>query len=276
MKIFLEKLLSDDLQVYPNAFDQAAFNYLIYNNLIPIENLIEIDVVHGEIYTNGTIKDNKIRGDKILRGDGGVPSVVHQYDRHENLVDLVDKLYRDHNFKFDDRFTDLLGILDQILCLLHSDKINDAAQLFMEKFSEGTNLTENVDSLLKIWDLVLKQPLTPAVGYLELNVQSALMSAKGFPTTPLNKICRLLPSAIKNRHAVYPPFVNYIKIILWNIAESSLKQNVPAQCFLCIDLINSFELPPDKDFYLFAAKVNRTFGRKEEALELYKKALDLS
>ena len=74
VKIFLEKLLALRDPTKKTAFDQAAFNYLIHNNLIPIENLIESDVVSGAIYTNALILDNKIRGDKILRGDSGVPS----------------------------------------------------------------------------------------------------------------------------------------------------------------------------------------------------------
>ena len=276
MKIFLERLFANNSQEYPFGFDQASFNYLIYNHLVPVENLIESDIVSGEIFTIGFVKKYSVQNDFILRGDGGVPPVVHQYDRFPTLIDLVDRLYRDKNFQIDERFTDARSTLDQILCLLHSEKITEATWLFMKKTAEGSNLTEDVGSLIKIWEIVLRYTLIPAVGYLELAVQSALASFGNFSSAHLTTICRLLQFAIKNRRAIYPPFVNHIASILWNIAESSLKENVPAQCFLCIDLINSFELPPDKDFYLFAAKVNRTFGRKEEALELYKKALDLS
>ena len=166
MKVFLEKLLSYNLQEYPFGFDQAAFNYLIYNNLIPIKNLIEIDVITGEIFTNGLITENKIRGDFILRGDGGIPSVVHQYDRHAPLVELVNRLYRNKNFQIDKRFTDTRSVIEQIPCLLHSSKVDEAAWLFMRKYIEGANLNENADLLLQIWANTLHQPLLPAVGYL--------------------------------------------------------------------------------------------------------------
>ena len=53
VQIFLEILLSKNSSSEKFAFDQAAFNYLIYNNLIPIENLIESDVESGEIFTAG-------------------------------------------------------------------------------------------------------------------------------------------------------------------------------------------------------------------------------
>lgn len=126
IKIFLEKLLTDDPRMGEFAYDQAAFNYLFHNKLVPIENLIEIDTYSGAIYTNGLIKDNKIRGDFILRGDGGVPAVVHQYDRHKELVELVDRVYRDKNFQFDERFTDMHSVTDQAICLLLANKIGAA------------------------------------------------------------------------------------------------------------------------------------------------------
>ena len=91
MKIFCRELWKILEHKPEDIFDQAVMNYLVYNKLLPIENLIESDVYGGEIFTSFLFHAQhpiKIRGDKILRGDGEVPAVVHQYDRHEDLVRL--------------------------------------------------------------------------------------------------------------------------------------------------------------------------------------------
>jgi len=276
IKIFLEKLLDDSWEMNKFAFDQAAFNYLFYNNLIPVKNIIENDTYSGEIFTNGLVKDNKIRGDKILRGDGGVPSVVHQYDRHADLVALVDNIYRDKNFQVDERFMDSQSVLEQIFYLLYVNKTDDAAQFCMKNFSPELNRGENVDRLLKIWEFVAQRPLTPAIAFIELTIQAALKFAQGFSLNPLVKICSLLIYSAKNGRGVDFEFKIMLVNFLLNVIEQTINANNAEICFHFINVIKSFDLPPNKDFYLLEAKANRVFGRKEEALASYKKALDLS
>lgn len=273
MKIFCSKMWEIVKQNLTRNFDQGTMNYLVWNKLLPIENLIENDVDSGEILTNGQIKDNKIRDDKILRGDGGVPAVVHQYDRHQNLVQLVDNIYRDRNFQADERFIDPRSTLEQVKQLLYIGKLDEAARFFMN--THGADFGGEIDRLLKIWEMLLSRPFLPAVGYLELSMQNALVSVKNLPQTNLDKICSLLVFAIKNRRAVDPRFVNMIAGGLLNLAGQFVNARAAAPCFFCLDAIKALELPPNKDFYLLQAKAFRTFGRKDEALAAYKQALDL-
>ena len=117
MKIFCRELWKILEHKTSDVFDQAATNYLAWHNLLPVENLIEIDVMSGEIFTGGLVPDIKIRGEKILRGDGGIPAVVHQYDRHKETFQLVDRIYHSKNFQADDRFTDMRSALEQVISL---------------------------------------------------------------------------------------------------------------------------------------------------------------
>ena len=275
MKLFCHKMWEIVNKTPNNNFDQGTMNYLVYNNLLPIENLIEIDTFTGEIFTNGVIKENKIRDDKILRGDGGVPAVVHQYDRHGDLVQLADNIYRDRNFQAAD-FADVRSNLEQVKQLLFFGKLNEAARLYMKNFLDGANFDTNTELLLKLWEMLLNLPLTPAVGYLELSTQSALASVKVFSVRHVNTICLLLKHSIKNQRSVDFRFVNFIANALLNLSEQSLNNGDSAQCFYCFELIKSLDLPPQKDFYLMQAKAYRTFGKKEEALAAYKKVLELS
>lgn len=275
MKIFCREMWNSLKAETVWGHEQAVMNYLVYNRLLPIENLIELDVDCGEIFTNGLIKKNKIRGDKILRGDGSVPEVVHQYDRHKNLIKLVDKLYRDKNFSADERFTDPRSMLEQVICLLNVDKLNDAARFFTAKILDGANFDGNIDTLLKIWLRAFNRPLSPAVGYLELSAQNALLTVQNFSLDHLKKFCSFLNQATKTKRVVDYRLKLLVAEALCNIAEQTVRANAAEICFECIDLINSLDMVPDKNFYLFEAKANRIFGRKDAALAAYQKVLEL-
>ena len=220
------------------------------------------------------MKIYKTRGEKILRGDGGVPAVVHQYDRHPELVQLVNNVYRDRNFQGDERFTDPRSVLEQVKQLLYIGKPDEAARFFMD--NQGADFGNNANVLLNLWGMLLNYPFVPAVGYLELSMQNYLASVENLPVQYLNAVCSLLTHSIKNRRAVNPHLVKFIAGGLMNIAEQSLNAHNQEFCFFCIDAIKALDLPPNKDFFLLQAKAYRTFGRKDEALTAYKQALDLS
>ncbi len=273
MKIFCRMMwdaLQDDT-VW--GHEQAVMNYLVHNNLLPIENLIELDVNSGAIFTNAQIKNNKTQGDFILRGDGGIPAVVHQYDRHAELVRLVDKVYRDKNFSADERFTDPRSVLEQAEHLLFLGKINDTARLFLNV--DDKNFGEEINRLSKLWERILSNVLVPAIGYLEFSVQNALLTARNISFQQLNKICMLLIHSVKNRRAVLPRFKLVIAQHLVTVLEQTVKANLAEPSFQCIDFVNALDVPPNKNFYFLAADAYKTFGRKEQALAAYKKALEL-
>lgn len=276
MKIFLRTMIKYDSRG-GHGCDQVAQQYFTYNGLLPIENLIEIDTYSGEILTTYLFHKThpvETRGDKILRGDGGVPAVVHQYDRQPSLIRLVDNVYRDKNFQSDDRFSDPRSVAEQVKQLLYLGKSEEAARFFMNV--HGADFSGNIELLIKIWEMLLNRLLTPAVGYLELSIQRALSSVKNFPLQFLGSACSFLNYSIKNRRAVDPQLVQFLASGLMNIAEQSLNAKNPEFCFFCLDALKALDLPPNKDFYFLQEKAYRTFGKKDEALAAYKQALDLS
>lgn len=262
MKIFCRELWKILEHKTTDIFDQATMNYLAYNGLLPIENLFELDVQSGEIFTNGLIKDNKIRGEFILRGDGGIPAVVHQYDRHEDLTKLVDKIYRDKNFQFDSRFTDTRSLLEQICCLLQADKISEAVKLFLRIFFGTANLCNFPNLLIEIWKVALKKNFSRSIEILELAVQNALRSVKNFSNFQLTNVHENLISSAKNHHAVDPEFKNAFAVGLLKFVENSLANGAPAkECLKAVKMLEELELPPDKNFQRLVDEANRIFGR---------------
>ena len=183
MKIFCREMwdyLKED-KIF--GHEQGVMNYLVYENLLPIENLIEIDVQTGEIFTAdlfNVLYGLKGLGDKILRGDDGIPAVVHQYDRNDQIVRLVDKTYRDKNFQFDGRFVDTLSTIEQSTALLRTDKIGKATQLFMKKYLANSDVSNFGNALIELRKVALTKSNSQTLELLELVVQDALKSVKGF------------------------------------------------------------------------------------------------
>lgn len=272
IKIFIEKLLTTNPKTDRLGSDQATMNYIIHNKLLPIEHLIESDVDTGEIFTAGQIPNPQTRDDKILRGDGGVPAVVHQYDRRRPFWLLSEKIYRDKNFQADERFTDPRSAFEQIRQLAYIGKTEDAARFFMNH--TNADFVRDIDKTLKFWENLLSHPFTPAVGYLELSIHNALASVENLSVRYLDVICSRLHYTIKNGHVVTLQFVKSIAQNLLNTAEQSLDERNRSIFTFCTETIRF--LPPDKDLYLLQAKACRKFGKKDEALAAYKQALDLS
>ena len=77
-------------------------------------------------------------------------------------------------------------------------------------------------------------------------------------------------------YPIEPEFKKYITDFIYQSAKQAFDANRFAHCLYFIGILNELDMPRDKDFYLFVAKVNRLAGKKEAALEAYKKVLELS
>ena len=73
--------------------DQADMNYLIFKKIFKYPLQISNNN-SGPIITIGAENNILIKNEKILNYDGNVASIIHQYDRSEEVELLVDKLYR--------------------------------------------------------------------------------------------------------------------------------------------------------------------------------------
>ena len=243
MKIFAEKMWqvvsAVESRVNFRIHDQAVANYIIYNGFLPIRNLIEIDV-DGEIFTMGLTDNFYIGGDKILRGNE-IPAVVHQYNRHNELIDFVDEIYHDKNFQVDNRFNDMRSVTEQATCLLFANRIGDAAKFFMKKFLVVEDFSGCVKALMRLWEIAMRNPLSPASELLELSAQSALKSVENFSAADWNEICNLLIRAQECRHPVDGELKFYIVNRLLKLAEQKFSANEREQYLSCIELIISIE-----------------------------------
>ena len=277
VKICCEKIYELVKNCVTHGSDQAALNYIIYEKLLPIENIIEIDCYTGNILTAYLYHKHhpfEIKEGMILRGDGGIPAVVHQYDRQRSLIELVDKLYRDKNFQPNEKFSDMRSMFEQIFHLANLNRIDDIYKLFT-KHLFGKNFVGNVDKLVTLWELTLLKNFTPSSELLILSIQSALMSTNtnGFNFGHINKMVGLLNFCMKNNLVVSYSFKLFMGNILFSLANQLHTAKQYDQCIMCLNFIDDLDTPKDSNFYLFQAKVYRESGKKAEAMAAYEKVL---
>ncbi len=229
LKIYLENLCQyKENHKFPGV-DQATHQYLFYNNLLPIENLIEIDCNTGAIFTSylfHVLNPIEVKDNMILRGDGGVPAVVHQYDRHPQLVQLVDNLYREKIFQADENFTDFQSALDQVFCLVQRQNFSAATKFFINYIAYAENLNSYGEKLLKLAQLILQrynpdaEILFSALQKIFANIFSANINIQ-----QMEQLYKIFIVAEKNLHCVNPSFKIFVKNMLVAFTDIFYKNN---------------------------------------------------
>ncbi len=221
MKIFsriMWNALKDDMLW---GHEQAVMNFLVRERMLPTEHLLESDVYSGAILTPALIGNFATCGDFILRGDGQIPAVVHQYNRNDKWIRLVDRIYRAKNFQADPRFNDVRSTFEQAACLLTVDAVEAAAKLFIGKLLVAEDLSGCVGVLLQLWKNAMRKPLTQASGDIELAAQAALNIVQNFSYSELEKICRYLKFAHDGHHPVDAEFANSVARSLLHAAQQA-------------------------------------------------------
>lgn len=196
---------------------------------MPIENLIKIDCNTGAIFTSylfHVLNPIQVKNNMILRGDGGVPAVVHQYDRHQQLVQLVDNLYREKIFQADENFTDFQSALDQVFCLVQRQNFSAATKFFINYIAYAENLNLYGEKLFKLAQLLLQrynpdaEILFSAIQKTFANIFSAKIDIQQF-----ENLYRIFIVAEKNLHCVNPSFKIFVKNMLIAFTDIFYKNN---------------------------------------------------
>lgn len=141
--------------------DQAAENYVIYNNLMKTEKLIANLADEDEpIYTNALIDKNTVTNKYILNLHGNVPAIVHQYDRHKEQVELANRLYRLKSLNYDDDYKDSKSILDMVNSMLYRQEIMPALEKLIHLADNPSDLKSELNRVTRLIQYL--EELSPA------------------------------------------------------------------------------------------------------------------
>ena len=278
MKNLFQKLLDTIFDKTSHGIDQVFYIHIIHNKLVPIKNLIKSDVETGEILTCSVLKNYNSAGEKILRGDGKIPAVVHQYNRKSELIGFVDEVYREKVFNFDDNFDDVGSLVDQTLSLANVRQWKTATKIFVNDLLYHTEIKNFGGKLLKLYEIILMRtnPQDYESEVFNSAVQNALslaLTAK-FDQQQLDKLRNYFAYSRQSFRTIIAPFEIFLSNAFMQLADMAYKSDDKNSCINYLEQIDSLDLPRNQNFYLMLAKVYREVGNKEKALQIYQKALD--
>lgn len=263
MKTFLRTFVENVAKVQVTSIDQGIWNYIVHEKLVPIENLLEIDVQTGEILTAQLFHErNPMRfdGDLILRGDGKVPAVVHQYDRQPVTAMLVNRVYRSKDFQPNYQLTDMRNALEQIPHIVRRGNIEEAMRFFMNYVVGKTDFEGYGDMLIDTWGNVLETetPARPFKESLEVSLQYAIESAvsKNFLLLQLKRMTPHLISAVNNHRPLSGEFKIFVANGLFVFANMCFNEGAYQASKSQLDLIKALNIPLGQNFLDFQAKVD--------------------
>lgn len=259
--------------------DQTVQQYLIYHNLLPIENLIPIDCYTGAIFTSYLYHEwnpIELKNNFILRGNGEIPAVVHQYDRQDFLTEIVNKMYRNSDDEPNENFTDIKSLIDQIPCLIRSEKFSDVLKFFANYLS-GENLTAYGNEIINCWELLSgKKVSEPSADILGLTFQHIIQNSfkNGLYINQGKSVCKSLQQCKKNHYSVIDGLENWVESKIINAVQWHLEHNNSPRYMDCAYLMIEMNLTNNEYFCFLMAEWYRSLGEKNSSFLYYRKALD--
>lgn len=280
MKIFLEKMIEFNPDFHPVGNDQATEQYIIYKKLLPIKNIIKIDCWTGEIFTSFLFHEYnpmELDGNLILRGDGKIPAVVHQYDRSEFLTKLVDRVYRDSNYKIDEETADIKIFVEQVNYLIKTEKFLQALNFLSEHLSPDSDLPVSIDNVFLFWrTLAEKKYFDSFAEGLNATLQAVIikMLKDGLYINQGRTVFECLTLCKKNNHTIIFGFEDWLKTKIFKAVKWHLDHNNFPRYEGCVNFLLDMNLTDNEYFYFLKAEITRNSGDVYLAADFYNRALD--
>ena len=300
LEIFL-KVVCENIPNYDIfGTDECTFDYVLYHNMVPVKNIVEISGETSEIlHLNWLNQTHRIQidGEFVLNTVGVIPDVVHYFDRNVLLLNLSDRLYRSKDCHFDENFSDQRSILDQLPHLVFAGQYGEALKIFTDhllnkanfnvmfhrkdqetlKNMDFTALTEedkkvlkNIeirgygDVIIRMWEVMIEAnlPATDDGEFLELAIQRALMNSfdKVIPLGRAEKIVACIKVAESKGHSVNMDFKKFVLQKLFERATIFIDDVSIAKYLSCMELVSDLKLPLDEKWRHLKNKAYAMFG----------------
>ncbi|MBR6012187.1 MAG: hypothetical protein IK062_00215 [Selenomonadaceae bacterium] len=258
--------------------DQAVYVYIVHNHLVPVENEIFIDCWKGAILSTEwfhSLNPIKFDGKNILRGDGGIPALVHQYDKHPETAQFVSENYHDKRYRLNEKFTDIKSMCDQLPHLIISKNLNESLKLFVNYLLGKTDFVGCGTLFADYWQILLLQNSSELQSeILEVAFQRVIISAfkDGIYVNQARCIMRCLELCKKNNRVLTTDFEEWLKSRIIKMVKFHLENKNSFRYEMCINLMSRAGLVNHKYFYILQAEVLLMSDKKYLALENYKTA----
>ena len=116
-----------DIKNIEKVAGQGVFNYIIYYKKLFNDSIIIKD---NKDFITRRNKINLDNNNNILNYNGEIAAIVHQYDRHKDLVEKFDKKYGDKNFNYNHFMESDKSENNKINFFIHNNLVNTKDILF--------------------------------------------------------------------------------------------------------------------------------------------------
>ena len=257
--------------------EQAIMNYLVYNKLLPFKNILESNIEDGNILTLSGLPNAAISGVNVLSRSGKVPALVHQYDRHQELTQLVDKAYRSPAFPTETDASDVNDMLDILDFLWHNHKEDIVFSQLCELAEQEASDLDGQLSYDRVLRLLRTHMEIPAASikssFIEQTLQHLLTKAKNIDLLQIESFWKIITSYRQQKKTLCKPFEHFVGNCTW---QAAVMMENDADCkgaLLYLERLVTIDYPLNSEYYLLLAKIHRLLGNKENALKAYKNAL---
>lgn len=277
MKIFLKKMWEN--MPREKFHDQTVQQYLIYHNLLPIENLIPIDCWTGAIFTSYVYHEwnpIEVKDNLILRGDGQIPAVVHQYDRQDLLTEIVDRVYRSSDDEPDENFVDTKSLIDQMPILIKNKKFSAVLKFFTDYLLKDAQLSKYCKEILNYWEILSEKKSTdPSADALGMIFQHTIRESlkNDFYINQGKSICKNLKQCKKNNFSIVEGLEDWTKSKIINAVQWHLDHSNGPRYSDCVYLMIEMNLTDREVFCFLMAEWYRSLGEKNSSLLYYRESL---
>lgn len=280
MKNFLQKMwdfMPDSADFY--TLDGVTLWHIFYNKLINTENIIEVRCHSGSMMSADwyfKLNPIEIKDDFVLNGEGKIPAVIHQFDRHEILAKLVDKCYRKKNYLPVENFTDEKSNAEQMLNLVQNEDLENSLNFFMGYFWNKDVPSNLANELIDCWKILLaRKDFDQASEILNTALQKTIMYSLK-ENVYLNHCRRIYEcmSICKNKKlTIVEGFESWVKSCSLNVIKWHLEHSNAPRYKDSWQLMVDMNLTDNEYFYFLKAELCRDLGQREEAAEYYEQAL---
>ena len=261
--------------------EQAAANYIIYNNLVELDNIIESNLEQGGVLTLAW--DNTgTRDAYIINKSDEIPAVVHMYTSHADLIKFVKEHYHSDELPTVDKFEDVLSRLDFADANFNNGREREAFNVLMQLIDahpEYADWNGAFNRLVKIFNAAaLEKTVRFETELVEHACGQALVVAcEGgeVSTDQLDAMYALVKLLQHNRHTICKTFENFVGTLLWTSVRIYSENDYIADAAEAIERMASMNFEFDEEYYFRAAELNRRLGRKDKSREYYNKLLDM-
>ena len=245
--------------------DQASMNYLVHNHLLPLKNLVESNTFSGDILTLSGLPDAEVSEGNVLSRNRSVPSVVHQYDRHKELVRLIDQTYRSPAppaMPDAESIEDMLDILDFFWYNGKESLVLSQLNALAEKSKKEPEWQIPDERLLRMLKTHMELPAGSLTSsFIEQTLQYLMTRARNIDILQIEAFWKIITAYREQQKTLYKPFERFVGNCTRQASELMESDAEYGYALQYLERLSTIDYPLDSEYHARTAKLRELLSK---------------